>query len=1156
MAAPTQTRRKAAPAPDKKQAQRAAARPEVRKSPGPDAARVPAYAQAKLTVSHPEDAAEKEADKVARQVRDAAQAMPVNLEPGIHRAPQDKVATVPAAKDIQRKAALPEEPKAARRAEQGGDVMAGEPVTDYAQARIQARRGSGSPLPERVKTDMEGRLGQDFSAVRLHTDQEAVELCTEMQARAFTVGQDIFFASGEFAPDTPAGQELLAHELTHVVQQGGGAGRSVMRINTSSSTSPAPSAPAAAGANTFTVTSGQYNGAALCSTPGARTLSLPKIRLPHLKQRNSGLFPKPLPVRQGTRPATDQTNKWRQHVGATILGQFNTLANNARMAGATATDPATNAETFYFNLTSNPNFLLFGSQDSLLPRLEIPIWDPQGHGCNFQVDHIREMQLNGDDIHTNYELLEGEANMGAGRAIAKEIGDTIKGGLDALRAAHPDAAIPAAASWSSVKNTYQVSYADMEWNLPHDGSGNGDRAWSLTRITAGDPINLLHPLSAAERGAIGSASTPALFASASGGEPLPSVASPRANWIPRVDLVSWTPTPGANLGMLAVSVFKPASNAARAAGIAAGPDYPNQNWPVKRIAGMNAGYVDPVAVSTSVRNSLRLPGMSPIEMAEVTLSSAGILGEGRVLPTVPLISDADIRIRINGAEAQIFKTFSLSEVHVPAPLRMENCELTVSYGARSGLGLEGQAEFGLDRVGQGFLGAAASMSGGFALEGGFDFDSRLFDRAHIAMTYRDDQFSGSGEIGIDSPQKINGIRAANISVNFQEGAFSAQGTVQPNIPGVQQAGLTVSHSETEGLVIGGSLQLAPNPAIRSGSVDVTLRKQGEDWKVSGTGTAVPAIPGINSQLTVSYDDGAFTAEASGDFRRGLLAGSARVGATNRTLGADGQPSGPAVPGSPIIVYGGGSATLQIAPWLQGTAGLSFAPDGEVSVSGDIGLPSALQIFPRKELNRTLFSVSTQIPIVPGIVAEVGGNLSATAGIGPGSLDQCHIGIEYSPSHEEDTHVTGDAHLNVPADAGLRLAARAGIGLGITGASATGGLELGGGLGIAGAAEAGVHIDWMPSRGLQIDAEGYIHAEPKFRLDVSGYVAVTALGFSVYDHTWRLAEKEIGSNLRLGARFPIHYQDGQPFDVSLSDVEFEVPQVDPAALIGQIAHELF
>ncbi|HET6786401.1 MAG TPA: hypothetical protein VFH49_00450, partial [Aquabacterium sp.] len=268
------------------------------------------------------------------------------------------------------------------------------------------------------------------------------------------------------------------------------------------------------------------------------------------------------------------------------------------------------------------------------------------------------------------------------------------------------------------------------------------------------------------------------------------------------------------------------------------------------------------------------------------------------------------------------------------------------------------------------------------------------------------------------------------------------------------------------------------------------------------------------------------------------------------LGALGDPE------APLVVFGSGSATLRLAPWLQATAGIRFSPTGEVTVSGEIGLPGEIQLFPRQEIDKTLFSLATQIPIVPGVVAEVGGNLKAQAGIGPGVLDQLKLAVEYNPAHEENTHITGDAHVKVPADAGLRLAARAGIGLGITGASATGGIELGGALGIDGAAEAGVHVDWMPSRGLTIDANAAFHAQPRFKFDVSGYVSVSALGFSVYDNSWELAAFEVGSDLRFGVNFPVHYVEGEPFSVSLDDVEFEVPDVDPSTMIDQVASEIF
>ena len=82
----------------------------------------------------------------------------------------------------------------------------------------------GSPLAGQTRQAMEGSFGHDFSQVRVHTDARADESARAVQAKAYTVGSDIVFREGVYAPGSADGQRLLAHELTHVVQQGGGAG--------------------------------------------------------------------------------------------------------------------------------------------------------------------------------------------------------------------------------------------------------------------------------------------------------------------------------------------------------------------------------------------------------------------------------------------------------------------------------------------------------------------------------------------------------------------------------------------------------------------------------------------------------------------------------------------------------------------------------------------------------------------------------------------------------------------------------------------------------------------------------------------------------------------------------------------------------------------
>ncbi|MFN6497304.1 MAG: DUF4157 domain-containing protein [Nostoc sp. DedQUE01] len=91
------------------------------------------------------------------------------------------------------------------------------------EASINQARGSGQPMAENIRQPMEQAFGADFSGVKVHTDAQSDELNQSIQARAFTTGQDVFFRQGEYDPESRGGQELLAHELTHVVQQSGGA---------------------------------------------------------------------------------------------------------------------------------------------------------------------------------------------------------------------------------------------------------------------------------------------------------------------------------------------------------------------------------------------------------------------------------------------------------------------------------------------------------------------------------------------------------------------------------------------------------------------------------------------------------------------------------------------------------------------------------------------------------------------------------------------------------------------------------------------------------------------------------------------------------------------------------------------------------------------
>lgn len=93
------------------------------------------------------------------------------------------------------------------------------PLDPEIAAAIDAERGRGAPMPGEIRTEMEGHLGVDLSAVRMHTGQQADSLNRAVNAQAFTSGTDVFFSAGTYHPNSSSGRELLAHELTHVAQQ-------------------------------------------------------------------------------------------------------------------------------------------------------------------------------------------------------------------------------------------------------------------------------------------------------------------------------------------------------------------------------------------------------------------------------------------------------------------------------------------------------------------------------------------------------------------------------------------------------------------------------------------------------------------------------------------------------------------------------------------------------------------------------------------------------------------------------------------------------------------------------------------------------------------------------------------------------------------------
>jgi len=228
-------------------------------------------AQAKVTVGEPNDKYEQEADRVADQVM----AMP---DPKLQRQPEDEeeeetLQTKPLADQITPLVQRQEEPPEEEEEPVQANVKAGamlqrqrEPncpeckedtaqrqpmeeedeelqaksnpgetpaVTPSLESRINGLKGGSQPLDRATRSFFEPRFGYDFSHVRVHSDSAAADAAKSINARAFTLGRDVVFGPREYSPSSSSGRRLLAHELTHVVQQNGGDNVGLKRALTS-----------------------------------------------------------------------------------------------------------------------------------------------------------------------------------------------------------------------------------------------------------------------------------------------------------------------------------------------------------------------------------------------------------------------------------------------------------------------------------------------------------------------------------------------------------------------------------------------------------------------------------------------------------------------------------------------------------------------------------------------------------------------------------------------------------------------------------------------------------------------------------------------------------------------------------------------------------
>ncbi|MGZ8544816.1 MAG: eCIS core domain-containing protein, partial [Flavisolibacter sp.] len=778
-------------------------------------------------------------------------------------------------------------------------------------------------------------------------------------------GKDIYFNRDKYNPGSKDGQHLLAHELTHTIQQGASAQRKMVQRNGNTNT----------------------NKPAKKEFPKldipAKSLEIEEINLPDFKARNKQKFKEPLLSLQ-PRPANlDQANVWK--FGAD--GKAGVKPDVDKFVETWLTGKMDKTQQgVYFLISNSSQFRLFGTLAEIQKECYIPKWDKAGQPCIHQVDHIVEMQLGGSNDPSNFELSEATANMSSGNSIKLERERRMNAALDKL---YTDPSVPKPMPPRSHFNTeYITSYEKIvRWNLPYKGKGG--IFWTYDEIKKGDHMSRLRQMTPTEKEkSEGSKDDFVLYIRKGSGSPMRikmNSINPDKEWIKGIQLTEFkidkdTAANDEDYGYIKVKLSK------RFKDLKADSDF---TFRFKKMPYFfNTGYLvfDPKTDQKFV-NMLQFMGLSPIEIHEFRLDEInGLVMNGNIITNIPIIDKTPIAISMIGDDFTVSKTFQLGDVKdkFPKPFKVNDVSLSIFASMKNGLGVEGTLDFEVDKIGKGQLKGMGSTFNGFGIEGSFEFDPELF-KSKIKASYKDKKFAFDGSVTMEK-EKIPGVQSLTITVKYENEKLGGTGKAKLNIPGVKEIGIEVEQLETGGLKIAGDIEFG-SKLKSDAKVQAVFEKGEAGWDVSIKGTLNPNVDIAGLKITkveASFAKGIFDVSAKVQFEKGKIKGDFDLGVTNSNIDADGKKLEGL--GKELAFYASGEVTLDIVKGVDGKLLVKITKDGDIIIGGKVEVKEDKSIVDGKSGNMKtdkslkIFEFGQKIPIASCGVASVVLELKAGVGL--------------------------------------------------------------------------------------------------------------------------------------------------------------------------------
>lgn len=1089
--------------------------------------------RAKLAVSQPGDAVEREADAVADQVMRMAEARPVSGVPDGAGKSADAESRKSPMPSVSAGTPQPRSTDGTQGGVATGTAGAHQEVARDAAhgdadgpaevpADFMARLGPGDPLEADVRARFEQRLGRDLGDVRVHVDALADEAARLINARAFTFGHHIAFAAGQYQPGTAGGDRLIAHELAHVLQQRRSVVRQVMRE------------PANKAAEKVDV----------------KGVKIPTFKFSYFSGKT---FERP-PGYNRAEKGSKQLSLWKKQT-ATARAQFASTYGLAA-DGVYVAVPKT------VKLAPGSKDLLLGQPAALAEMVAKPRWDASGKPENYDVDHMVELQIGGEayDKADNLELRDATANRSSGALIdgsinteLAKIKDTENGDAEKIRAHYT----LVFSEFTSGGGPAASTQWDQEAINRLDAAKNGLNVYDPD-LNTDQGLLLAWPKGVDKAPFFGGPDLFVLYPSKAGGDAvqikLNADKKPlnpnqlNAGWIPGFQLSGFDLNlkAGDSLGTLNATLDVPHLSATGGDAV--------MSFPIRRLGGKldQAGFISTIGARNKIARAFGVKQMSLVEITELDIQpGTGLLLEGVITPSLPLLDKTPIDLLVTGKRLQVSKNFNADQLNLPGPFRITGSSLTVALSSDAGFSVTGVVAFALQGLGEGTLVGKGGMQA-FSIAGDFAFDPKLFDsKTLLRLSYAKagegaGKFSGEADIVVGN--KIRGIKSAEFKFRVDNDNVEASGDAIPDVPGLKRSAIKVTYAERV-LSIGGAVGIDDKvPGVASTDVKVEAKLTEAGWKVAASGQVTPRLPGLSgATLNFSYDDGLVLMQGEFSIKKGPLDGKVMAGVTNAAVDAQGKRAERGA-GDTFSVFGAAEIDMVlIKDKLTGKVKLRLLPDGSVRVGGQLE-PGDFEVFgryPADEKKRELFGITINTPMVPlpGFGVSVGGvavgvNFSASgsaavfAYIGPGKLTGIAIGVdEFDPAQVDPDaiRVTGHGQFVVYGNAGLSLSAQVNV---ILAAAVA---QLRGSIGVS--AKAGLPDDkpfisaraefsYSKAQGLDVGGTLDLRATPEVKFALFGQVAaelnLVCKKVTLWSKDWTLAEANYKLPLGINATGALSY----------------------------------